>query len=292
MSTANSSVHLTSGYSMPLIGIGTFKIRDRDTIYQVLDESFRVGFRLIDTAEVYGNEAFIGIALRDLLPKYGLTRGDIFITSKLSPSNNGYPKRINQAIQTTLRSLGTSYLDLYLIHWPGAAGIPEGSTQNTEFRKLTWDVLMQLQDRGIIKSIGVSNYTINHLSELMKNPGSVVPAVNQVECHPHYRQQELREFCNKANIHVQAYSSLGTTGGIGLLNDPIVNIIASEIGVTSAQLLLKWALQQGIGVIPKATKKEHIIENIQLDFMISDGHMNILSNLPQEKYTWNPENVF
>lgn len=285
------NVCLSSGYDMPLIGFGTYKIQGKELVYQVVDESLNVGFRSIDTAVGYRNEEDIGYALKNLLPKYNLQRSDIFITTKLPPSVNGDPKGIEQCVQKSLKAFNTTYIDLYLIHWPGATRIPETSTNNPSLRAKTWNKLVDLKKQGFIRSIGVSNFTIKHLQELLQNCKDILPAVNQVELHPHYRQEELIKYCNEKGIHIQAYSSLGTSGNINLLRNPIVLKIASQLNVSSARLLLNWALQQGIGVIPKAVNKEHIKDNIQLDFLIDEESMNILFSLPQIKYAWDPSNV-
>nr|XP_046479738.1 putative malate dehydrogenase 1B [Neodiprion pinetum] len=273
------------------IMFGTYTIRGRDLILDVVDESLKVGFRSIDTAARYGNEGDIGEALRISLPKYNLKREDIFVTTKLAPSDTGCPEKVYNAVKNSLSKLGLTYLDLYLIHWPGAGAIPENSTENIKLRDTTWKVLADFQKQGILRSIGVSNYLVKHLKELLANDYGVRPAVNQVECHPHYRQDELRTYCNKEGIHVQAYSSLGTSKSNELLQDPTVNSIATEYKVSPARVLLRWALQQGIGIIPKAAKMEHIRDNIDLNFVINDQHMKTLSSLPQKKYTWDPTNV-
>ncbi|KAK9293645.1 hypothetical protein QLX08_011472 [Tetragonisca angustula] len=292
MNNTAKNIYLSSGYVMPLVGFGTYKIQGRDVIYEVVDESLKVGFRSIDTAVVYRNEEDIGYALKNLLPKYNLQRSDIFITTKLSPSDHGDPKGIEQSVQRSLKTLNTTYIDLYLIHWPGVSGTPESSTNNPSLRAKTWDKLIELKKQGLIRSIGVSNYTIKHLQELLQNCKDTPPAVNQVELHPHYRQEELIKYCNEKGIHVQAYSSLGTSSSTNLLKDPIVVKVASQLNVSPARLLLNWALQQGIGIIPKAIKKEHIRDNIQLNFVIDEESMKALSCLPQHKYTWDPSNVY
>lgn len=292
MNNAAKNIHLSSGYVMPLVGFGTYKIQGRDLVYEVVDESLKVGFRSIDTAVVYRNEEDIGYALKNLLPKYNLQRSDIFITTKLSPSDHGDPKKIEQSVQRSLKALDTTYIDLYLIHWPGVSRTPESSINNPSLRAKTWDKLIELKKQGLIRSIGVSNYTIKHLEELLQNCKDTSPAVNQVELHPHYRQKELIKYCNEKGIHVQAYSSLGTSSSTNLLKDPIVVKVASQLNVSPARLLLNWALQQGIGIIPKTIKKEHIRDNIQLNFIIDEESMKALSCLPQHKYAWDPSNVY
>ncbi|KAF7990380.1 hypothetical protein HCN44_000185 [Aphidius gifuensis] len=289
--TAYKCVQLSSGFNMPMVGLGTFQITGVNRIQQVIDDAIRVGYRSIDTAEVYRNEEDIGFVLNQVLNKYNLTRGDIFLTTKLSPSSHGDPDKIINSVYTSLRALGTSYIDLYLIHWPGASRIPESASKNIELRTTTWQTLVELKNKGVIRSIGVSNYNIRHLEQLLKNCGGVRPAVNQVECHPHYRQAELIDFCKKENIHVQAYSSLGTSTNVSLIKEPRVCQIAKELDVSPARVLLKWALQQDISVIPKASQTSHIEDNFNLDFKLSDEHMTRLSDLSQKKYAWNPDNV-
>ncbi|XP_014234856.1 uncharacterized protein LOC106657708 [Trichogramma pretiosum] len=293
MSIIKKTFKLLSGTEMPLVGIGTYKIRGDEVIERVLDESLEVGFRSIDTAVVYQNENSIGLALKKLLPKYNLKREDLFITTKLAPNVSGDPEKIRESVHNSLKFLNTTYLDLCLIHWPGKGRLIENSPENASARVVTWDTLVELKRKGLIKSIGVSNFTIKHLEHL-KQHSSVVPDVNQVECHPHYRQDELIEYCKKEGILLQAYSSLGTSDPndhTKLLGSSVVQKIATKLNVSPARLLLRWALQRGLAIIPKAVKTEHIQDNIKLDFEISEEDMKELSSLPQEKYAWNPDNV-
>ncbi|XP_051161342.1 uncharacterized protein LOC127281605 [Leptopilina boulardi] len=283
-------VQLLSGNLMPLVGFGTFRVNSED-IFKVLDEALNAGYRSIDTAAVYRNEDAIGSALKILLPKYNLKREDIFITTKLGPADNGNPAGVRRAVRNSLIALQTDYIDLYLIHWPGAGRIHENSSLNPELRSLTWKTLVQLHQEGCLKSIGVSNYNINHLQQLFQKCEGVKPSVNQVECHPHYRQDELLKFCTKEGIHLQAYSSLGGSDNGALLNDSTVVKISSNLNVSPARLLLKWALQRGIGIIPKAKSAEHIKDNLKLDFTIDEESMKLLLNLQEKKYAWDPSNV-
>ena len=190
-----------------------------------------------------------------------------------APTDHGDPKRIRNSVELALTLLQVSYIDLFLIHWPGKSGVPEDSVDNVELRAETWKTLVDLKSEGLLKSIGVSNYNIRHLQQLLKNGYGVKPSVNQVgftsymgdtktvgyfnwnilqvECHPHYRQTELIKFCDQEGIHVQAYSSLGTGNYKSLLKDPVVERIATELDVSPARVLLKWAVQQNIGKIIK-----------------------------------------
>ncbi|XP_043473059.1 aldo-keto reductase family 4 member C8-like [Leptopilina heterotoma] len=290
MNHVSQKFQLVSGNFMPLVGIGTFRVHSQH-IFNVLDEALKAGYRSIDTAAVYRNEDAIGAALKILLPKYNLKREDIFITTKLDPVENGNPEGVRRAVRNSLMALQTDYVDLYLIHWPGAGRIHANSSLNTELRTLTWKTLVELHQQGCLKSIGVSNYNINHLQQLFKNSDGVRPSVNQVECHPHYRQDELLKFCTEEGIHLQAYSSLGGSDNGALLNDSTVRKISSNLNVSPARLLLKWALQRGIGIIPKAQSANHIQDNLKLDFTIDQESMKLLSNLPERKYAWDPSSV-
>lgn len=281
---------LQSGKFMPLIGFGTYLITGDQLIYQVLDEALAAGYRHIDTATVYHNETSIGQALKVLLPKYNLKREDIFITSKLAPIDQG--EGAFSAVQESLKKLDCGYLDLYLIHWPGAGRLPVNSQENNKLRSKSWESLAKAVKAGLVKDIGVSNYTVKHLNELLKNDYGVKPSVNQVEWHPKFHQPELLNLCRQEGILLQAYSSLGGTGNSNLIRDPTVVQIAAQLQKTPAQVLLRWAVQQNIGIIPKARTEEHIKSNIDLNFEIPVEMMTRLSNLnSNEKFAWNPEVV-
>jgi len=287
------SVPLNSGTSMPIVGLGTYLVTENQ-IYDVLDEGFKAGYRHIDTAAVYHNEEAIGVALKDLLPKYNLKREDIFITTKLSPQDLS-EQRARVAINKSLALLGVSYLDLYLIHWPGAQGVQANSPDNARLRIEAWKTMIQAHDRGrgALRAIGVSNFTPKHLEQIIKATG-VAPAVNQVEFHPHFRQpDEMYVVCQKHRILLQAYSSLGGTHNVKLLTEPAIRDVAAEHSVTPAQVLLRWALQVGYAVIPKSVTPEYIRANTQLDFVLSSEDIfNISLLCRQEKYAWDPSGVF
>lgn len=249
------------------------------------------GYRHFDTAVVYRNEEQIGSALKELLPKYKLRRDEIFLTSKLIPIANKGPEYVATTVKNSLRQLQTDYIDLYLIHWPGVSGIPVTHPDNVRYRLDTWQQFIALQKAGLIRSIGVSNFTVRHLNELINHSG-VVPSVNQVEWHPHFHQPELHDFCRRNAIFLQAYSSLGTSNQSDLRSDARVVAIANRLQRTPSQVLLRWAMQQSIGIIPKARSKGHIEENFDLNFDIPASDMDLLSNMMvNEKYAWNPESV-
>ncbi|MFQ5883770.1 MAG: aldo/keto reductase [Thermoplasmata archaeon] len=268
-----TKVRLNNGIEMPIFGLGTFQAeRGRETREAILD-AFDAGYRLIDTAAMYGNEEDVGRAVREC----GIPREEIFVTTKLWNDDHGYDRTI-AAFGKSLRKLGLSYIDLYLIHWP-----VEG------LRLESWKALETLQEDGKCRSIGVSNYMIWHLEELLKY-SSTVPVVNQVEFNPFLYQKDLLEFCHSHNIRLEAYSPL-TKGH--RLNDPKLAAIASTYSKTPAQILIRWVLQRDIIVIPKSSRKERIYENADVfDFEISQVDMEALDSLNEGLRTsWDPSTV-
>ncbi|XP_030759890.1 uncharacterized protein LOC115885202 [Sitophilus oryzae] len=280
---------LSSNDLMPLVGFGTYQIQGYDLIRDVLDKALASGYRLIDTAKVYRNEEDIGRALKELLPKYNLTRKDIWITTKLSPDDQG--PSAYKALQESVKKLDTDYVDLYLIHWPGAYKTNASNTNNSRLRDESWKLMVQGVKDGLTKNIGVSNYLVRHLEQLLANDHGIKPAVNQVEWHPHYHPEDLLEYCRKNNILLQAYSSLGGSGNTDLIKDPKVVEIAKKLGKSPAQVLLRWALQQNLAIIPKARSKHHIEENIDLNFNIPEEDMQTLNSFSTNKYSWDPATI-
>lgn len=272
---------------MPLLGLGTFRLQGQEDTYNAVDAALTAGYRAFDTAAVYHNEAQLGHALRCLLPKHGLSREYVFITSKLGPKDQGSKAR--DGCLRSLEQLGLGYIDLYLIHWPGTQGLPAGDKRNPENRAQSWTVLEEFYSEGKFRAIGVSNYTVEHMQELLKSC-KVPPAVLQVEFHPKLVQKDLRALCKERGVCFQAYSSLGT--GV-LLSDHVVLDLAKKYGRTSAQVLLRWAVQQNIPVLPKSCQPERVEENGRLfDFEISEEDVERLSALDcREKFCWDPTQV-
>lgn len=189
-----------------------------------------------------------------------------------------------------LKFLNYIYPNRYLIHWPGVSGLPSGHVDNRKQRHLTWRALEKCRESGLINSIGVSNFLVRHLEDL--NSSGVVPAVNQVEWHPHHHDNELLNYCRKNGIFLQAYSSLGSSNDSSLRQDPKVIEISKKRNCTPVQVLLRWAFQNNIGILPKASSREHIEENIDLNFVLSEEDVKELSNLKvNEKYAWDPQVV-
>lgn len=272
---------------MPMIGIGTWQIRSETVLRDVIDVGLAVGYRLIDTAQVYGNEPAIGRILQELLPKHGLSRADIFITSKVSPANAG--KRAAASIEKSLENLKTDYLDLMLIHWPGSS-LKSEDERNKSIREETWAVLRDFKAAGKVRSIGVSNFEIIHLEQLPEP----VPEVNQVEFHPKFHQKELLGYCRQRGIHFQAYSSLGSpTHKECLFKDPAIVDLANKYRTTPAKFLLAWALCQNVSVLPRTTNVEHVRDNFEATKLkISKEDCESLLNNEQEvKTCWDPRVV-
>ncbi|KJH46958.1 glyoxal reductase domain protein [Dictyocaulus viviparus] len=186
---------------MPTIGFGTYQIRSERVLNDVIDTAISCGYRFFDTAQIYGNEAILGRIFKKVLPKYGLERSDIFITSKISPANQG-TELARKSVRKSLENLQTDYIDLMLIHWPGTSRRSVVDPRNAEYRQQTYEILEEFHRSGELRAIGVSNYEIRHLEQLLARC-CIHPAVNQVEFHPHFHQVDLLEFCQSRNIHFQ-----------------------------------------------------------------------------------------
>lgn len=257
---------------MPYLGLGVYKTLGEET-KRAIHWALERGYRLIDTAAMYGNEKEVGEAIRESF----LPREEIFITTKLWNDDHGYEKAL-KAFEESLERLKCEYIDLYLIHFP-VEGI----------RNETWKALEKIYQEGLCRAIGVSNYTIKHLEELLEFC-NVLPAVNQVEFSPYLFQKELLAFCKSQKIQLEAYSPL-TRGK--KLNDLKLVEIAEKYHKTPAQILIRWALQHEIVVIPKSSHKERIYENADVfDFNISLEDMKLLDSFNENfRVCWNPENV-
>ncbi|CAH2034305.1 unnamed protein product, partial [Iphiclides podalirius] len=294
-SLSKMEITLNNGNKMPAFGLGTYKIREPQVIEAAVDAALKAGYRLFDSAAVYGNEAALGEAFRKLLPKYNLEREDIFITTKLSPVDHGDYEVVESAYKKSLSNLGVEYVDLYLIHFPGSVRLAPSDARNPELRRKTWKALNELYDEGRVNSIGVANFTVRHLQDLNIRAGGVFPVVNQVEWHPYFHQTELRDYCRKNDICLQAYGSLGgaSSGDKALLEEPLVKEIAEGHKSGAAQVLLAWALQQDVAVIPKSATPARIRDNICIDFKLTEAEINKLNALGgnAKKYAWDPKEM-
>lgn len=268
-----SIVRLCNGVVMPRLGLGVWQAgNDRETCNVVLT-ALEAGYRHIDTASYYGNEAGVGQAVR----ASGLSRSDIFVTTKLWNSDHGFNAAL-KAFDKSFSKLAIEYVDLFLIHWP-VIGL----------RLESWKALEKLYLEGRVKAIGVSNYMVNHLEELKKLAG-IQPMVNQIEVHPFLQHNEVRRWCAEHSVVVQAYSPL--TRGY-LINNQTVGEIALSNGKTNAQILLRWGLQKGMVVLPKSVRQNRIIENSQIfDFSLSERDMASLDELETGRATgWDPRKM-
>ncbi|KAJ1982533.1 hypothetical protein H4R35_000256 [Dimargaris xerosporica] len=255
---------LNNGIAIPKIGVGTYRIKDEDLVDTVITTAIRQGYRLIDTATVYQNEAAIGKALRKIFDDYStysVTRRDLFVVSKLAPRDQGFDACYN-AVLRSLDKLGLEYIDLYLIHWPGTQKVPHDSDKNRANRQGSWRALERLQTEGKLRCIGVSNYTIQHLNELLSF-ATIIPSVLQIEFHPLYYQPELISYCQAHGIQLQAYSSLGQGELLdGSVPVPTLDRIAKRHQCSLPIVLLRWGLQHNAVVIPKSTQPTRIKENM------------------------------
>ncbi|KAJ3334223.1 hypothetical protein HDU76_006595 [Blyttiomyces sp. JEL0837] len=261
----------------------------------VLTAGIEVGYRSIDTAQVYRNEQDIGDLLAEMIADNRIKREEIFITTKISPRNAGEEKAYASVLES-LAKLKTEYIDLMLIHWPGSQGLPLNSPKNAENRKGTWKTLERLKREGKLRQIGVSNFTIRHLRELLSY-AEISPAF---EIHPLCYPQETIALCRENGIQVQAYSSLGEGNLLDESNPSLAPIgdIATKHKASRAQVLLKWALQLEIAVIPKSSSTERVKQNYDLHFFKLDeedmetlSHLTSAEGLSYKKYCWDPETV-
>jgi len=274
-------VNFENGQVMPGIGLGTAGFTDQDLITRVIDAALSSGYRMIDTADLYNNHQQISLALENLLPKYGLQRQDIFIITKIRPSDLGYLK-CKYTISRFLEELSTNFLDLVLIHAPDIPPIlgmaPSRSDQKI-LRDETWRCLQEFNKDGVIKSIGVSNYNEHQLQEVL-NIGEPKPQVNQVYKTPLHDQDEgLLKLASQHNIHLQAFSSLGSHTESRILRNKVLNVIAKKYSVSSAQVVLKWLIVTGWSVLPKSSNPEHIAQNIKLSFNLNKKDILKINNL-------------
>jgi diketogulonate reductase-like aldo/keto reductase len=258
---------------MPATGFGTWQITPDSAAEKAVADALQAGYRHIDTAKIYGNERGVGAALA----ASDIPREELFITTKLWNEDQGYESGL-AAIDASLERLGLEYIDLYLVHWPISGSRGEA-----------WRAMEAISESGKAKAVGVSNYTVRHLEELLDSSG-LVPAVNQVEFHPYiYEQQkELLEFCKRKGIIVEAYSPLSRHSREV---DDRIAAIAETTGKTPSQVILRWCLQHGTAPLPRSTNPDHIAENFDIfDFELSDNDMDALNCMSDgERVTSDPE---
>ena len=267
--TAVPQIALNNGQSIPQLGFGVFQIEPKDTV-EAVSTAFQVGYRHIDTAEMYGNEKEVGEAVA----KSGLDRAEVFVTSKLA--NDAHrPDDARRAFDASLEALGFDYLDLFLIHWP----LP--TRYDGDFVS-TWQTLEEFYREGRARSIGVSNFQPHHLRRLHEAT-EITPAVDQIEVHPFLTQDDVRAFCAEHQIAVEAWSPIGQGA---VLDDPAIGSIAQRVGKTPAQVVLRWHIQRGDIIFPKSVTPARIKENFEIfDFELSDGDVAEISALNKNQRT-------
>jgi 2,5-diketo-D-gluconate reductase A len=262
---ATPTIHLNDGTTIPQVGFGVFQVPP-DEVIEPVTKALQAGYRLIDTAAAYGNEEGVGKAIADSV----VPRDELYITTKLWNSDQGYDAAL-RAFDASMDKLGLEVLDLYLIHWP----LPM-----KDLYLDTWRAFERIRSEGRVRSIGVSNFNVEHLERLAKESDEV-PAVNQVELHPRLAQEELRAYHAEHGIATEAWSPIGQ--GKGLLEDPTITEIAEVHDRSSAQVVLRWHVQLGNVVIPKSVTPSRIEENLALfDFELSDEEMTRLTALGPE----------
>ncbi|MEP7204591.1 MAG: aldo/keto reductase [Candidatus Saccharibacteria bacterium] len=257
-------IKLNNGLSMPQLGLGVWQTKDGPEVELAVSTAIETGYRLFDTAAVYGNETGVGNAIR----ASRVRREELFITTKLWNSDQGYDRTL-KAFDASLKKLQLDYIDLYLIHWPvPARGL------FTE----TWRAFEELYAQGRVKAIGVSNFKTHHLDELLAM-ATIKPAVNQVELHPYFPQTELRDYARRHNIAIESWSPIGG-GRSELLEEPLLSKIGQSYNKSPAQVVIRWHLQSGLIVIPKSTHSDRIRENYQVfDFELTQVEMTDIDSL-------------
>ncbi|XDD45509.1 aldo/keto reductase [Leptospira sp. WS39.C2] len=268
----SATIPTNQSNSVPLLGLGVWKSRPKEC-YEAVKSALEFGYRHIDTAAIYGNEADVGVAIRDS----GIHRNDIFLVTKLWNADQGYDEA-QKAIDVSLKKLGTDYVDMYLIHFPVSGK-----------RKDSWKALEKIKKDGKAKSIGVSNFMVSHLEELLKET-DIVPAMNQVEFHPFLQDTELKNYCSTKGILLEAYSPLAHGQK---LEDERVTRLAKKYNKSNAQILIRWSLQAGNVVIPKSKNPIRIKENADVfDFQLSREDMEEISSWNENFRTcWDPTTV-
>lgn len=263
-----STTKLANGVDMPWLGLGVFKVEEGADLIAAVKAAIKHGYRSIDTAAIYGNESGVGQAIREALAENGIAREELFVTSKVWNQNQGYDETL-AAFDASLSKLGLDVLDLYLIHWPVAGKYKD-----------TWRALEKLYKDGRVRAIGVSNFHVHHLQDLLST-AEIKPMVDQVEFHPYLAQNELLTFTKEQGIQFEAWSPLMQGE---LLNQPVLQEIAAKYNKSVAQTILRWDLQKGVVTIPKSIKEHRIIENASIfDFELSPEDMERIDALNQNR---------
>lgn len=271
LTSVNSPIKLNNGVEIPCVGYGTFRT-DPAVTAQAVQDAIAAGYRHIDTAKVYENEAGVGQGIKAA----GVPREELFVTSKLWNTDRGY-EATKAAFQASLDRLGLDYLDLYLIHWP--ANEKQFGTDAAKINAETWRAMEELYEAGKIRAIGLSNFMPHHVAELLKT-AKIKPMVDQIEVHPGWTHAEEIKKLQAMDIVVEAWGPLGGQGATVLV-DPTMQKIAAAHGKSTAQVSLRWILQQGVVPLPKSVHVDRIKQNMELfDFELSNEEMQTIAALP------------
>lgn len=268
MKSINDKYKLSNGVEIPCIGFGTWQSPNGDVAVSSVLSALKAGYRHIDTAQGYGNEESVGIAVK----KSGIDRKDIFITSKLDNSEHGYEKTLD-AFEGTMKKLDIDYIDLFLIHWPNPIAFRD---HWQEANAGTWRAFEELYNAGRIRSIGISNFRPHHIEELMKT-ATITPMVNQIRLCPGDTKDEVVDYCRSMNILLEAYSPLGIGKIFGV---PEMQNLAEKYGKSIAQICIRWSLQRGYLPLPKSVTPSRIKENTEVfDFELSAADVELIADL-------------
>lgn len=270
----DSRVKLADGNQMPIQGLGVYKMTDEAQLIQSVKSAYDDGYRLFDTAQMYGNEAAVGKAIKEL----NVNRDDVFITTKIAEENQGYDQAM-ASFETSLKKLQLDYVDLLLVHWP----------IHTHFFE-TWRAFEKLKEQGLVKSIGTSNYGMLHL-QYLATKANEMPVVNQLEVHPYLAQPAMIDFDRENQIVTQAWAPLGRGKAF---DDPVLVKLAKAHGKSAAQVILRWHLQRGDAFIPKSVHPQRIKQNADIyDFELSADEMKQVDDLNRNtRLSQEPEMVY
>jgi alcohol dehydrogenase (NADP+) len=292
------TLHFNNGNPMPILGLGTWKSQPGE-VYEAVKTALRLGYRHIDCARIYGNEAEVGQALAESFAEQVVTRSDLWVTSKLWNDSHA-PEDVQSGLAASLTDLQLDYLDLFLIHWPvcikKGEGFPLSKEKLVALEELpvgaTWEGMEALVDQGLCRHIGVSNFSLTKLQSLVAS-ARIKPEMNQVELHPYLQQTALLEYCQHQGIQMTAYSPLGSPDRPDslkaadepvLMADPIIGQIASRHGVSPAQVLISWAIHRGTAVIPKSVNPERIAQNLAAaEVSLSPADLQAIAQLDRHR---------